>query len=187
MNTSPRTSQSHPIRIDAIQLPDGRGMLGMSFCPGKSQANGLTGSWSRDLRIDLTRIHEWGAQCVISLIESQEFVELGVCQLPETVNSLGMHWRHAPIRDRDVPNIAFLRTWSTLKDEILNYLNSEKNVFIHCMGGLGRTGMVAAMLLMEAGFTTEEAISTVRFSRPGTIETIGQEAFVRAYGNSFKR
>ena len=46
-------------------------------------------------------------------------------------------------------------------------------------GGLGRTGMIAARILVEMGLSAELAIKSVREARPGTIETAAQEAYVR--------
>lgn len=42
---------------------------------------------------------------------------------------------------------------------------------IHCRGGLGRTGMLAAQILVEGGTKPQEAIDCVRGARPGSIET----------------
>ncbi len=176
-----RTSRTHPIRIDSIAAYPGWGLIGMSFCPGKKQLNGLTGSWSRDLYLDLTTISDWGATIVVSLIEAHEFSFLDVEALPDVVAERGMQWRHGSIRDRHPPHQQFMLGWPTLKGELMDELSSGKNIFIHCMGGLGRTGVVAAMLLIEAGYSANQAISAVRTSRPHTIETSAQEDFVRHY------
>lgn len=176
-----RTSRTHPIRIDAVVAKPGWGLIGMSFCPGKKQRNGLSGSWSRDLYLDLTRISDWGASIIVSLIEPHEFTLLDVEALPDMVADLGMQWRHRPIPDRHPPQQQFMLTWPSLKGELIDELSSGKNIFIHCMGGLGRTGVVAAMLLIEAGYSAKQAISAVRTSRPHTIETTSQEDFVESY------
>ena len=50
------------------------------------------------------------------------------------------------------------------------------SVFIHCRGGLGRAGTVAARLLIELGEADAAiAIARVREVRPGAIETTAQE------------
>jgi ADP-ribosyl-[dinitrogen reductase] hydrolase len=54
----------------------------------------------------------------------------------------------------------------------------------HCRGGLGRAGLVAALLLIETGLEAEAAIRAVRAARPGAIETAAQERYVRAYSPS---
>ena len=53
-------------------------------------------------------------------------------------------------------------------------------VLVHCVGGLGRSGTIAACLLRSRGVSAEEAIAMVRAARsPRAIETHAQEAFVR--------
>jgi ADP-ribosyl-[dinitrogen reductase] hydrolase len=176
-----RTSETDPIRIDFIRPDEGWGLIGMSFCPGKKQMNARSGDWDRDLDADLSRIQEWGAGMVVSLIETPEFETLQVVNLPETVTQMGMSWRHLPIRDRYPPNNEFCLRWQTVAPEILSTLASGKNVFLHCMGGLGRTGLVAACILIESGLDPEEAIKKVRKARPKTIETAVQEYYVMNY------
>jgi ADP-ribosyl-[dinitrogen reductase] hydrolase len=51
---------------------------------------------------------------------------------------------------------------------------------VHCRGGLGRAGTVAACLLIEFGTSPAEAITLVQTQRPGAIETMAQENYVRA-------
>ena len=56
-------------------------------------------------------------------------------------------------------------------------------VVVHCRGGLGRAGMVAAMLLVMTGEDPRRAIERVRAVRPGAIETPAQEAYVLGQGS----
>lgn len=60
-------------------------------------------------------------------------------------------------------------------------LHGER-LLVHCKGGLGRTGVVAAMLLVGRGVDVEEAIGAVRAARPGAIENEAQENYVRGLG-----
>ena len=56
-------------------------------------------------------------------------------------------------------------------------LRSGFDVVIHCRGGLGRAGTIAARLLVELGMRPDEAVHRVRDARgPGAIETPAQEA-----------
>lgn len=52
------------------------------------------------------------------------------------------------------------------------------NVVVHCKGGLGRAGMIAADLLVRLGVPREVAIDRVREARPGAIENEEQETEV---------
>jgi ADP-ribosyl-[dinitrogen reductase] hydrolase len=49
------------------------------------------------------------------------------------------------------------------------------------MGGKGRSGTIAAILLIEFGNKNEEVINIVRKKRKGAIETKEQEDFILAY------
>jgi protein-tyrosine phosphatase len=49
---------------------------------------------------------------------------------------------------------------------------------IHCRGGVGRSGLVAGLILVERGCAPRDAIRQVRISRPGAIETAAQEQYV---------
>ena len=51
------------------------------------------------------------------------------------------------------------------------------------MGGKGRSGTIAAVLLIEFGENNKEAIELVRGKRKGAIDTKEQEDFILAYRN----
>ena len=48
-----KTSQSHPLRIDPVEIPGGRGRIGVTFAPGKTDFHAFNGPWQRDLAADL--------------------------------------------------------------------------------------------------------------------------------------
>lgn len=182
---SKRTSDTHPLRIDAVQPREGWGYIGMSFCPGKTQSDARTGSWNRSLEKDVARIREWGATTVVTLMELREFAELDVINLPSEVERQGMSWLHLPIRDMHPPGRSFMGQWNKYGRVLVDQLVAGKNVFIHCKGGLGRTGTIAACLLIESGMNHLEAIDSVRMARQKTIETMTQEFFVLTYEARF--
>lgn len=180
-----RTSETHPLRIDTVQARPGWGLIGMSLCPGKQQVDGLSGHWQRDLGMDLERIRAWDASILVSLVEHREFAALGVEALPGEALRLGMAWRHLPIPDRRPPGLDFEQRWLQVGAELVAALRDRRRIFLHCMGGLGRTGTVAACLLREAGLDAEQAVAQVRLARPKTIETLEQERYVHAYSPRF--
>ena len=51
---SARTSLTHPLIINTIPLSAGE--LGLTFCPGKKQPNAMTGSWDRDITLEIPTI-----------------------------------------------------------------------------------------------------------------------------------
>jgi len=59
-----------------------------------------------------------------------------------------------------------------------------KKVYIHCVGGLGRSGAIAAAYLVyKDGVKPEEAIKKVRKIRPGSVQSEEQQMFVRRVYN----
>lgn len=175
-----RSSKTHPLRIAELAVPGG-GAIGITFCPGKCAPSMFGPAWQRDLEADLEVIQQWGAQVVVTLVERFELAALQVAALGERVQARGMRWLHLPIVDVGVPSAAFERRWSEELAGLLAALRSGGKVLVHCKGGLGRAGLVASLLLIEAGERPEAAIRRVRQARPGAIETPAQQRYVLAY------
>ena len=173
-----RTSETHPLRIDVVTVSATGGQIGITFCPGKKQTDALTGSWDRNLELDMQRIAEWAPDAMLTLIEQHEFEALGVAELPLVAERLGLEWHHLPIRDLDVPSAAFEERWPVVGGQLKHYLGNGGRVLVHCKGGLGRAGTIAARLLVEMGETPARAIRCVRAARQDAIETGAQEEFL---------
>ncbi len=173
-----KTSQTHPLRIDAVETRPSGGKIGITFAPGKKDGAAFNGPWARDLDTDLDAIAKWGAKALVTLIESDEMNLLGIRSLGEKAQQRGIEWLHHPIRDVSVPDGAFEAEWPDLARRLLALLDAGCNIVIHCRGGLGRAGMISARLLVEAGERADTAIAQVRAARPGAIETKAQEAWV---------
>ena len=168
---TPRTSHTHPLQIPSVTPGGGRGRIGISFCPGKWQPAAMTGAWPRDLDVDLDAVAAWGAVAVVTLVEAKELVALRVENMGAAVAARGMSWFHLPIPDVTAPGPA----GSALRC----ILQSGRDVFVHCKGGLGRAATVAARLLVELGIEPDQAIADVRAARTGAIQVSEQEAYVR--------
>jgi ADP-ribosyl-[dinitrogen reductase] hydrolase len=157
----------------------GLGRIGISFCPGKWQAAAMTGPWARDIDVDLGAVARWGAVAVVTLVEAEELVALRVENMGAAVAARGMQWFHLPVPDVTAPGAAFESAWSEAGPVLLNMLQNGRDIFVHCKGGLGRAGTVAARLLVELGVDPDQAIAEVRAARPGAIQVPEQEAYVR--------
>lgn len=170
-----------PLRIDAVTVPGTAGLIGMTICPGKDEYSGLgipPGPWKRDLDLDLQVIHDWQARALVSLIEEFEFELLSVPELPEKTRALDIRWFHLPIVDVWVPDRIFEEEWETAGEELRQILREGGKIVLHCRGGLGRTGTIAARMLVEFGIEPRKAIRRVRAARSGTIQTREQEEYV---------
>lgn len=173
-----KTSFSHPLRIDSIEVPGTKGTIGMTFCPGKKGKGLYSGEWDRDLEADFKVIKEWGAEAIISLMEEKEFLMMHMPEFFSVVPMYGLIEYHLPIVDGQIPGEIFENKWRNVGAKIRQFLRNGKKVVVHCKGGLGRTGTIAARLLVELGMNPEEAIMKVRECRPGAIETDAQLEYV---------
>jgi ADP-ribosyl-[dinitrogen reductase] hydrolase len=177
------TSLTHPIRVDVLPVEGLSGRLGLTFAPGKRISSTISRvTWDRDLDIDLQALRtEFGTDVLVPLIEDHEFVLLGIPELVPRAEALGMRVRRFSIVDVSVPvpdqDVAF----RALIDDLHALLIGGQNVTVHCRGGLGRTGLVAASVLVRHGVEAVDAVARVRAVRPGAIETRAQERYVEAY------
>jgi ADP-ribosylglycohydrolase len=149
----------------------------MTICPGKHY-HGVFGDHNRDLALDLAAIKEWGAEILVSLIEEHEYRDVGIADIGFMIPKEILHLK-LPIEDMGIPDAKWEVQWQAQGRIIRSVLRRGGKVCIHCMGGLGRTGLVAARLLVEFGMHPDEAIQEVRAARPGTIQTDAQEHYVR--------
>jgi ADP-ribosyl-[dinitrogen reductase] hydrolase len=174
-----KTSLTHPLQIGAVSAGPEFGRIGITFCPGKYDRHALSGHWDRDLAVDLDAIRIWGAGAVVTLLESKELTLLRVERLGEEVWRRNMLWFHLPIVDVSTPDERFEQEWDAAGEQLRSILRRKVDVLIHCRGGLGRAGTIAARLLVELGMDPTKAIASVRTARPSAIETPGQENFIK--------
>jgi protein-tyrosine phosphatase len=174
-----KTSLSHPLEIVELAAGEGRGKIGVTLAPGKYDPSALTGSWDRDLATDLDRIADWGANLVLTLLEDHEMAQLRIPNLGREVLRRKMEWVHLPIPDVSAPAADFDEEWPAQSERLRKMLLDGANIVIHCRGGIGRAGMIAARLLVELGDAPDVAIAKVRAARhPKAVETLEQERWV---------
>ena len=115
---------------------------------------------------EMTTVYGIGA--VVTLTE--EPLPAGVLE------DYGVRACHVPIPDFGVPRLeAAARGVEFVRAEI----RDGRRVAVHCSAGCGRTGtFLACCLVALRGLSASEAIREVRARRPGSIETVEQEAFV---------
>ena len=151
----------------------------MTHCPGRNTVDARGRQWQRVLDDDLAAIHAAHISTVVSLISLPEMKKLGVPDLPAQVVQHKLQWLQLVIEDFGTPDLNALESWQQIKESILAALARRETVLLHCAAGLGRTGMMAACLLVACGQTPAAAIAQVRAARPGTIETEAQAAFIQ--------
>ncbi|UJF17149.1 cyclin-dependent kinase inhibitor 3 family protein [Vibrio sp. SS-MA-C1-2] len=140
-----------------LPLQESGGLI-LTPCPG-----------TKDVALieSLQQLKEQGASIVITAINQQEMAKHQVETLGKEVKALGMQWIHLPIEDDCAPDEQFLTQWLAVKDQVKADLAQGNQVVLHCLGGSGRTGLLAAHILLDHGWQLQNIIEQVQARRPG--------------------
>jgi len=172
------------LRIDWLlpgELPGGLpGRLGLTFLPGKRGASSRYPGhvYRRDAAADLAAMRSQGVVLLALLVEDEELERWSDPDLVGIGSGAGVEVRRYPIPDGGVPSVELM---ARIQADI-DAARLGGDVAVACMGGVGRTGTVAACALVRAGLGADAAIGRVREIRhPEAVETAAQEGFVRDY------
>ena len=118
----------------------------------------------------LVLLQKQGVQALLNLSEEA---------LPaEVLRKYRLQAEHLPIADFTAPTLEQVERALVIID---GFLGHDLPVAVHCGAGLGRTGTILACYLVAQGSSARSAIEQVRTRRPGSIETLEQEAVIEAY------
>src|SRR2546428_9375477 len=159
--------------IDSVRTPPGR-CIRLTPCPGSARFPSARESWQRDLGADFDVIAEWGASAVVTLVQAAELKSPALDDLRAHARRRAMEWYHLPIRDAATPDSEFEARWVEAGARLRALLYEGRNVLVHCIGGLGRRGMIAARLLVELGAGPRAAVQRVRQARARASAAAGQ-------------
>ncbi len=118
------------------------------------------GDWLPD---EIATWRRSGINVVVSLLTRDEEEDLQLSDEGREARSQGLEFVSFPIPDRDVP--ALESKLAQLLQELEQKFSSGKNVVVHCRQGVGRSGLVAACLLVKRGMSPGAAVETVSQAR----------------------
>ena len=122
-----------------------------------------------DLDTQLAWLRSAGIEHVISLTEKPLVLE----------DRHGLVVTHFPIPDMGFP---MPRRAHELCRFVLEAIQRDEPVLLHCKAGLGRTGTMLACCLVSRGANPDEAVRRVRTICSHYIQNQSQEMFVHHYG-----
>ena len=79
--------------------------------------------------------------------------------------------------------IIICTAWKEVSEHLHGEINCGNKVMMHCMGGSGRTGLLAAHFLLEKDWPLEKIISEIQARRPGAFTKQPQVDYIRAFAS----
>jgi protein-tyrosine phosphatase len=126
-----------------------------------------------------------GIDVVASLLMPEEVEEFELANEQKHCEAAGMSFASLNIIDRNVPGSmpdtrGFVRALGSER-------SAGRNVLVHCRQGIGRSGLIAAAVLMESGKSLDEAIMLLTAARGREVpETAEQLAWLRSFAVDFR-
>ncbi|MES2205438.1 MAG: protein-tyrosine phosphatase family protein [Pseudomonadota bacterium] len=118
---------------------------------------------SNEMSKEFEAIAATGIKCIVSLLETQEALELGLKDEALLCAQHKIDFLSHPIPDFGLPDS--VSSFSEVTRLLYQTISNGIHTVIHCRGGIGRSGLVAAGVLLHAGYTPQQAfehISTLR-------------------------
>jgi protein-tyrosine phosphatase len=116
--------------------------------------------WLED---DIRYLKDFGINRIISLLEKSEEIEIGLANESALANKHSLEFVSYPIKDRGLPGD--MKDYLNFTKSLYETIAGGKNTVIHCRAGIGRTGIIAAGVLLHAGFEADDAIAFISSKR----------------------
>ncbi|XP_053290164.1 cyclin-dependent kinase inhibitor 3 [Pleuronectes platessa] len=163
-----------------LSMVESSQFLGICALPGcKYKEN------RRSLQRDVEELKNQGVQDVFVFCTRGELNKYRVPSLLDVYRQRGLTVHHTPFLDGDAPE---LQQCCQILAELQVGLESNRRTVIHCYGGLGRSGLIAACLLLQLSptMTANKAIEILREHRGGgAIQTVKQYNFLHEFREKF--
>jgi protein-tyrosine phosphatase len=132
------------------------------------------------LKSDLFELKGAGIDTVVSLLEQDEAVWLGLGDEGLFAEDAGMNFMSFPIPDANVPMDPV--KFQSFVAELASRVIAGENIGVHCRGCVGRSTVLAACTLIQLGFTADTALAAVQAARGCAVpDTLEQERWILHY------
>ncbi len=127
----------------------GSGFIAIMAHPGHEQ----------DAASTLAAVARGGIRQVVSLLEPAEARVLGLDAEARLVAAESMAFVSFPIPDMGLP--ASVSAFAGLARDLYRQVDAGVNTLVHCRGGVGRSGLLAAAVLLHCGMDPRQACERV--------------------------
>lgn len=148
---------------------------------------------ARSAAVDCERLRQvYGIDTLVLLNEDHEIARFvndvsppaGPQNLGASLKESGIALLRFPIPDGGVPSPNQVGELHALLAEVTAQLRGGRNVAVACRGGIGRTGTILALALIELGCSPASAVQRVRLMKPECIDPGRQEKYVHSWKRS---
>ena len=115
----------------------------------------------------------------VAVFDEAEAPEGAFDDMTAALDRAGITILHRPIEDFGIPDPAFRAGWQRILPDLRRTLAEGGAIALSCLAGLGRSGMMAAQLLVDCGWQPDAAVKAVRALCPEAIESDAQLRFLR--------
>jgi protein-tyrosine phosphatase len=116
--------------------------------------------WLKD---DLLFIKRSGVETLVSLLEPDEAIWLGLGEEKQFAEEAGLSFLSYPIRDVHVP--ADVKTFRAFCAGLADRLRAAEHIGLHCRGSIGRAPTTAACTLIHLGWKAKDALAAIQTAR----------------------
>ena len=169
-------TEKHPTW--SMPIGDKGAELIMMPCPGTKEP---------DLQSTIQQLKEQDVAAILSVMGDEEMARLNAQALPEVCKQNNIQWFNLETGDHKVPDDKALSKWEQYKNKLVDVINNDGKVAVHCKGGSGRTGVGTAMLLLELGWSAEQAVADVQALKPTAFGHELTVAFIKNRAENLKQ
>ena len=121
-----------------------------------------------------------GIDVAVSMLTTEEMAEFELGEEPLAATTNGIRFVGLPVEDREVPGSQL--AYRDLVADVTRELIAGLGVVVHCRQGIGRSGIVAAGVLIAAGVDADTAIAQVSQARGRPVpETPAQRRWLEEF------
>ncbi|MGD0901743.1 MAG: hypothetical protein ABR924_02265 [Terracidiphilus sp.] len=133
--------------------------------------------WLED---ELLGMRRGGIQTLVSLLEEDEAMLLGLADEAPIAEHVGLKFLSYPIPDTEIPsNVAAFQTFAA---GLANRLRAGEQIGVHCRGSIGRATVTAACALIHLGWSPQAALAAIQAARGCMVpDTQEQEDWILRY------